>query len=176
MEKSVEGHCRDAAYYYKVQHDNGNRFLHSAIARPIKGKATMTTMEAVYDGKTRCSLVHESGAPIRTTAPKDIGGDGDCFSPTDMVAGALGACILTTVAMWAERHDLDLAGARANVTKEMRTEPPRRIGRLVTTITIPAGKLPAEMRERAEQIARACPVHKSLHPEIEAPVEFVYLD
>jgi putative redox protein len=132
-------------------------------------------MTVVYDGKTHCTLNHESGARIETVAPKDIGGDGDRFSPTDMVAGALAACILTTVAMWADRKGCDLSGARASATKEMRTEAPRRIARVVTTLTIPASALPVDMRARAEQIAHACPVHKSLHPEVEAPIEFIYL-
>jgi putative redox protein len=136
----------------------------------------MVTTEVIYDGKTRCTLTHQSGATMQTVAPKDIGGDGDSFSPTDMVAAALAACILTTVAMWAERHGLNLDGAKAKVTKEMRTEPPRRIARLATTITIPAGRLTAEMRPQAEQIAHACPVHKSLHPEVDAPVTFEYED
>ena len=134
----------------------------------------MVHIDVVYDGKTHCSLTHESGAAVGTVAPKDIGGAGDLFSPTDMVAGALGACILTTIAMWAERQGIDLGGAKAHVTKEMTTEPPRRLARVVTTITIPREALAADLRERAEAIARACPVHKSLHPDIEAPVEFVY--
>jgi len=76
--------------------------------------------------------------------------------------------------MWAERQGFDLSGATAHVTKEMRTEPPRRIGGLKTTINIPAGALPMEMRERAEAVASTCPVHKSLHPDVNAPVVFVY--
>ena len=134
----------------------------------------MVSMEITYDGATRCSLAHQSNAEIGTCAPSDIGGPGDSFSPTDLMGAALGSCILTTIAMWGERHGLDLTDLRAHVTKEMRTEPPRRIGRLVTVITVPTGKLPIEMRERAEQIAMACPVHKSLHPEIDAPIEFIY--
>lgn len=142
-------------------------------ARDRKG-TLMVRMETVYNGGTRCTLTHQSGASIETAAPTDIGGTGDRFSPTDLVGAALASCILTTLAMWAERQELSLNGASAAVTKEMRIEPPRRIGRLVTTVTVPAGTLPPEHRERAEQIARACPVHKSLHPEIEAPIEFVY--
>ena len=134
----------------------------------------MVSIDIVYDGSTHCTLTHESGAGIETVAPKDIGGEGNRFSPTDMVAGALGACILTTVAMWAERQGYDITGATAHVTKEMSTEAPRRIGRLVTTLTIPESALPEDLRQRAAQIAHTCPVHKSLHPEVEAPIEFVY--
>ncbi len=134
----------------------------------------MVSMDIVYEGNTKCEATHESGAVVGTVAPKDIGGDGDLFSPTDLVGAALGTCILTTVAMWAQRNGMDLTNATAHVTKEMRTEAPRRIARLVTTITIPAGAIHEDQRERAEQIAHSCPVHKSLHPEIELPIEFVY--
>ena len=65
---------------------------------------------------------------LMTDAPKDIGGNASAFSPTDLVASGLAACILTTMAMWAERHELDLTGATAHVGKEMQSNP-RRIGR-----------------------------------------------
>jgi putative redox protein len=127
-----------------------------------------------YEGETVCALVHESGALIETCAPKDIGGEGNRFSPTDLVAAGLASCILTTVAMWAQRQGWDLSGATAHVSKEMTTTAPRRIARLATNLTIPPGALPETERERAETIAHGCPVHKSLHPEVDAPIEFVW--
>jgi putative redox protein len=135
----------------------------------------MVSIDIVYDGDTKCTLTHESGYEIGTVAPKDIGGDGDKFSPTDLVAAGLASCILTTVAMWAKRHDIDITGASATITKEMATSSPRRIARLATKITIPENIIPEDMREHAEKIAHSCPVHQSLHPDIEAPIEFVYL-
>lgn len=109
---------------------------------------------------------------LPTDAPKDIGGDASAFSPTDLVAAALASCVLTTVAMYAERHDLDLAGMTAHVGKEM-TPPPRRIGRLPLTVRLPAS-VPAEMRPVLERVAHSCPVHASLHPDVQAPIEFLY--
>ena len=134
----------------------------------------MVSIDITYNGKTQCTLVHESGATIGTGAPRDIGGDGDRFSPTDLIAAGLASCILTTVAMWAKRNEIELDGATAHVTKEMTTTTPRRISRLATTITIPADKLSPEQRTVAEKIAHTCPVHQSLHPDVEAPIEFVY--
>ena len=135
----------------------------------------MVSMHAVYDGAKKCTLTHDSsGAVIRSDAPTDIGGDGSSFSPTDLVGSALAGCILTTMAMFAERHDVALDGAAARVTKEMTTEAPRRIARLAVAIALPAANVPVDFRGKLEKIAVSCPVHKSLHPDIEAPVTFTY--
>ena len=72
-----------------------------------------------------------------TDAPKDNMGEGKSFSPTDLVATALGTCILTTMGIVAQRNNIDMTGATAKVTKEMVTTPVRRIGRLATTIHMP---------------------------------------
>ncbi len=128
-----------------------------------------------YAGNKKCDLVHPEGAAIRTDAPKDIGGDATAFSPTDLVAAALASCVLTTIAMWGERHGLDLAGASARVEKHM-SQPPaaRRIARLPVVVTLPAAKVPMELRERLEAIGHKCPVHATLHPECDAPIEYRY--
>ena len=132
----------------------------------------MVEIEARYDGHKKCSLRHQEGSILHTDAPKDIGGEASAFSPTDLVAAALASCVLTTVAMFAERHDLDLTGIRAHVGKSM-TASPRRIGHLPLTVHIPAS-VPAEMRPALERVAHACPVHASLHPDVDAPIEFRY--
>lgn len=135
----------------------------------------MVNMSSRYVGQKQCVITHESGTTITSDAPKDIGGSGSSFSPTDLVGAALMSCILTTVAMWGERHELDLTGMEAAVQKVMRTETPRRIASLRTTLTIPGTVVPEEMRQRLEHVATSCPVHKSLHPEIDALVTFQYV-
>ena len=136
----------------------------------------MVNIDIVYEGELHCSLKHvPSGAVIATDAPKDNHGKGEAFSPTDMVAGALGACMLTIMGIVAKRHELNLEGTKVQVTKEMVTEPARRIGKLTVTFQIPAG-VPASKREVLERAALTCPVHKSLHPDIEIPVSFNYAD
>ena len=134
-------------------------------------------IEATYVGELRVNATHgPSGNQLYTDPPVDNGGQGLSFSPTDLVATALGTCVLTILALVSERHELDLSGAKVEVTKEMVTEPVRRIGKLITHVTIPSGLLedPA-MRKRLEAAARKCPVHQSLHPDIESPIEFHYL-
>ena len=134
----------------------------------------MVKVSSIYEGGLRCRAAHgPSGTTLLTDAPVDNHGKGESFSPTDLVATALGACMMTVMGIVAERHGVDLAGMTAETEKVMTAQPPRRIASLRTRITIP---LPADhaQRQALEQAAHACPVHKSLHPEIDAAVEFVW--
>ncbi len=138
----------------------------------------MLTIAVRYAGNKKCDLTHPMaegpGKLLRTDAPKDIGGDASAFSPTDLVAAGLASCVLTTIAMWAERQGMSITGATATVEKHMTQPPtPRRIARLPVVVTIPPG-FPAEMRERLEKVGHACPVHASLHPEVDSPIEYRY--
>jgi uncharacterized OsmC-like protein len=134
----------------------------------------MVEIRVAYSGNKKCELHHPEGAVLRTDAPKDIGGDASAFSPTDLVGAGLASCILTTIAMYAERNGLNVAGATARVEKHMSTPPaPRRIARLPVRVTLPAS-IPAEWREKLEKVGHACPVHASLHPEVDAPILYEY--
>jgi putative redox protein len=135
----------------------------------------MVTVTARYQGDLLCTATHgPSGATIRTDAPKDNEGQGRHFSPTDLVGTAMGTCMLTIMGIVARRIGIAIEGATATVQKHMSASP-RRIGRLPVEIRVP-GRLTAEQRKKLEAAALGCPVHKSLHPDIEAPVTFVYPD
>ena len=129
-------------------------------------------IEMIYDGQLRTTAKHgPSGNSVITDAPVDNHGRGESFSPTDLVATALGTCMATVMGIFAERHAIDLRGMRVTVKKEMVQEPVRRIGRLTTEIFVP---LAAEHPHRAalERVVHSCPVHQSLHPDVEKPVTF----
>ena len=133
-------------------------------------------IHTTYLGQLHCEATHQpSLRKLKTDAPLDNGGKGESFSPTDLIATALGTCVMTILGLVAERHQIDLKGATVHVTKEMVSTPIRRIGSLRTVVTLPAGRVtdPA-MRERLEAAARKCPVHQSLHADIDAPIEFSY--
>ena len=133
----------------------------------------MVKSESVYSGQLHCEVTHgPSGTTIETDAPKDNNGKGERFSPTDLVGAALGSCILTTMAMVAERDGHSLVGARAEVEKEMLANP-RKIGTLRVTLTLPKA-IPESYRKKLEHVAHVCPVHKSLDPEMQIPVTFIY--
>ncbi len=136
----------------------------------------MVKIDIVYEGQLHCALTHApSGDVISTDAPKDNMGKGEAFSPTDLVAAALGSCMLTVMGIAAGKHALDLKGMKAEVVKEMVTAPVRRIGTVTVTIHMPSG-LSANHRTMLENAAHACPVHKSLHPDVAVPVQFIYPD
>ena len=135
----------------------------------------MVIVTATYHGEKHCEVHHgPSGSLIETDAPVDNNGRGERFSPTDLVASALGTCALTVMSIVAERDGVSLKGATARVEKHM-VQNPRRIGRLPVTITLPAG-IPQDYRKKLENTAHTCPVHKSLSAEIDSPIEFIYPD
>ena len=126
-----------------------------------------------YLGNKRVELKHgPTGSTIITDAPKDNHGEGSTFSPTDLVAAALGACMLTVMSIVAERDGISLAGMTVEVTKQM-TDQPRRIGALPVVIHMPKALSP-EQRIKLERVARTCPVSHSLNPLIEAEIGFIY--
>jgi putative redox protein len=134
----------------------------------------MVNIQIEYQGDLHCKSVHgPSGTELNTDAPKDNQGRGESFSPTDLVATALGTCILTTMAIAARTLNLNVDGATASVDKEMTSAPPRRIARLTVRIHVPH-PLGSTDREKLERAAHACPVHRSLHPDVEIPIEFTW--
>jgi putative redox protein len=134
----------------------------------------MVQINLEYAGELRCHAQHgPSGQTLMTDAPVDNHGKGESFSPTDLVATALGSCMLTIMGIFAQRHEIDLRGTKVLVKKEMTTGPVRRIARLTTEIRLP---IPASHphREALERAALTCPVHQSLHEEVERPVQFIW--
>jgi len=133
----------------------------------------MVTIDIEYEGSLHCAARHApSGARIATDAPVDNAGRGESFSPTDLVATALGTCIATIMGIWAQRHDVDLTGMRVQVEKHMRADP-RRIGRLPVEVHVPV-VLDDRQQTSLENAARLCPVRNSLHTDIAAPITFHY--
>jgi putative redox protein len=132
----------------------------------------MVQIDVTYQGKLKCTAVHEpSGTTLVTAAPKDNMGDGSSFSPTDLVATALATCMITTMGIAAAKHGIDLEGTTVRVQKIMSATPPRRIAKLPVEITVTRFVAP-EFRERLEHAAHACPVHRTLSGETEIPVTF----
>ncbi|WP_146855644.1 OsmC family protein [Brevifollis gellanilyticus] len=127
-----------------------------------------------YLGGLRCQATHgPSKNQFVTDAPVDNHGKGESFSPTDLVATALAACMATVINIKANSKGYDIPGMKVSVEKHMSEDSPRRIVRLPVTIEIP---LPADHADRKllEATALACPVHQSVHPDIDMPVNFVW--
>lgn len=134
----------------------------------------MVTIQAEYQGELHCRAVHgPSQSELSTDAPVDNQGRGESFSPTDLVATALGTCMLTVMGILARTLEIDIAGSTATVEKEMSGTTPRRIQSLKVRIHVPHALSP-ENKQKLERAAHACPVHKSLHPDIQMPIEFTW--
>ena len=134
----------------------------------------MVEITVRYEGALRCNARHgPSGTTLLTDAPIDNHGKGESFSPTDLLAAALPACMMTIMGIVADREAIDLRGMTATTKKVMSTDAPRRIASLRTVITLP---IAADHPHRAalENAAHTCPVHKSLRESIEADVTFMY--
>ena len=134
----------------------------------------MVQIDIVYQGNLRTEACHEpSGSTLLTDAPKDNQGNGEAFSPTDLLATALGTCMVTTMGIVAKRLNVDLTRTTVRVLKEMIATPSRRVGKLTVELHCPAS-VPVEHREQLERTALNCPVVKSLSPDVQIPTQILW--
>lgn len=135
----------------------------------------MTKMISKYLGNLRTEAIHEqSGTKLVCDAPLDNHGKGESFSPTDLVATALGACMLTIMGISAETYGYDIVGTTLETEKIMGTNP-RRIVEIRITFNFPKDReFTAQQKRVIEAAARTCPVANSLHPDIKKTLVFNY--
>ncbi|OYW74013.1 MAG: osmotically inducible protein OsmC [Verrucomicrobia bacterium 12-59-8] len=127
-----------------------------------------------YEGGLRCRATHgPSQNQVITDAPVDNHGKGESFSPTDLVATALATCMATVIGIKAQQKGYDIVGMKVSVEKHMSADSPRRIVGLPITVEIPLPEDHAD-RKLLEATALGCPVHHSVHPDIDKPVTFVW--
>ena len=134
----------------------------------------MATVQTKYLGDLRTESVHlQSGNKLITDAPTDNQGRGEAFSPTDLLATAFGACVLTIMGIAAQTHGFNIDGTEVETTKVMGTEP-RRIVELITTFKFPHTNYSAKHKKILELTAKECPVFNSLHPDIKKTVSYCF--
>jgi putative redox protein len=134
----------------------------------------MVEIKLTYEGELHCSAVHtQSGNTLVTDAPLDNNGRGQAFSPTDLLATALGSCMATVIGILAKRKEIAVEGMAVTVRKFMSEDQPRRVKRLELDLQMP---LPASHPDRKllESAARGCPVHHSIHPDIEVVMNWLW--
>ena len=130
------------------------------------------TSKIVYEGNLRTRLTHlYSGTEVLNDAPIDNQGLAQAFSPTDMVATALGSCMITLMGIKARDMNLDLKGTEAEITKVMASDP-RRISEVQVVLKFPKNTFSDKEKTILENTARTCPVAKSIHPDILQNVTF----
>lgn len=136
----------------------------------------MVEIKIDYEGELHCNATHTpSGKKLGTDAPVDNNGKGETFSPTDLVATALGSCMATVIGIVCQRKEIDLTGMKVTVEKHMAEDMPRRIAKLPVTITMPLAQ-DHPNRKLIENAALTCPVHQSLHPDISVPIVWNWCD
>jgi uncharacterized OsmC-like protein len=134
----------------------------------------MPTIETIYLGGLRTEATHIlSGTRLITDAPTDNQGRGEYFSPTDLVANALGTCMVTIMGIASRTHDFNIDGAKLVITKVMTQEPPRKIAEIIIDITFPSD-YPEKVKKIIEFTVKNCPVALSLHPDVKQTVMLHY--
>lgn len=129
------------------------------------------TSKVTYLGDLRTSSVHlQSGTEILSDAPKDNHGKGEAFSPTDLLANALGSCMISIMAIKSRDLDLDLTGSTIDVTKIMQAEP-RKIAKIEIVMNMSIA-VDEKNKTILERVAMNCPVLLSLNPDIEKDIVF----
>ena len=132
----------------------------------------MIEIKIDYEGKLRCAATHgPSGDILATDAPVDNNGRGEAFSPTDLLAASLGSCMATVMGIIAQRKEISLEGMKISVGKHMSEDSPRRISKLDIVIHMPIAEGHPDC-ELLRSAALGCPVHHSIHPEIEVVIDW----
>lgn len=132
------------------------------------------TSHVIYEGQQRTVCTHlQSGSNVETDAPVDNNGKGERFSPTDLLATSLTACMLTIMGMKAESMEMDMDGMKVDVLKTMASDP-RRVSRIGLTFHIPEKVASVDNKTKTilKNTALACPVAKSIHPDIEVVIDW----
>jgi len=126
-----------------------------------------------YAGDLRCVLTHQTGEKIQTDAPLDNHGKGEAFSPTDLIAAALGACMVTILAIRAKSKGVPIGEPTFKVMKEMQAQP-RIIKEVAVEIRFSV-EIAEDNKKYLEKEARSCPVALSLNSELKQNITFIYV-
>lgn len=132
----------------------------------------MKTLKSQYLGQLSTAVIHlKSGQELNSDAPVDNNGKGQSFSPTDLVAAALGSCMVTVMGIFANKTGFDLKALHWDTTKVM-TSNPRKISEIEINFYGPKPEATEEQLEKLKTIALNCPVALSLHPDVRQKINF----
>lgn len=133
------------------------------------------TSKLIYKGDLRCEATHiNSGTVIETDAPPDNQGKGERFSPSDLLATSLAACMCTIMGIAARTHNINIVGLECEIIKVMVPDP-RRVGEVKIAMNFPQVTYTDKEKKILEHAAMTCPVLESLHPDLKKTVSFNWL-
>ena len=132
------------------------------------------TSTVVYTGDLRTTCTHlQSQSAFETDAPVDNNGKGERFSPTDLMATSLAACMITVMGIKARSMGFDLDDVKIEVLKIMKSDP-RRVGGIELTFHIPETlqQIDEKTKTILKNTGETCPVIKSIHPDIDVKIDW----
>ncbi len=136
------------------------------IGTKLRQLEEMETVRIEYLGSLRTECTHvKSGTKILTDAPTDNKGKGEFFSPTDLVATAYGACMVSLIGIYCQEHGLEYSKGTVSIEKIMESNP-RRIGELKIVMDLTGNNWDEKTKKKIIHVAETCPVAKSVSPEI----------
>jgi len=130
------------------------------------------TVKTTYLGDLRTENIHvQSGSKIITDAPTDNRGRGEAFSPTDLLATALGNCIMTIMGMKAMDNGIDIVGTEIGITKIMANDP-RRVSEVILEFKFPKKGYSDWEKQQIESVVGTSPVPLSVHSQLKQTIRF----
>ena len=136
---------------------------------------TSPDYRSVYEGNLRTRMTHtRSNSEVITDAPIDNQGNGEAFSPTDLVSSALCSCVMTIMGIKARDMGLDPIEMSAKVRKSMASNP-RRIAKIEIQLDLRIPGATDQQKTILERTTKACPVARSLHPDTQKIIAFNWL-
>ena len=134
----------------------------------------MPTSTLKYLGNLRTEMTHvKSGQVVITDAPIDNNGNGEAFSPTDLMSSSLCACMITIMGIAAQNHGFSIDGATAEITKIMSAEP-RKVAEIHIEIKFPTNNYSDKEKKIIEHITKTCPVALSMHESVSQEIKLTY--
>ncbi len=134
----------------------------------------MSKISVNYNGKLRVNMIHtKSDTSIITDAPTDNNGLGMSFSPTDLTASSLAACMITIIGIHDSKKNWGIQEMNAEVEKIMASNP-RRIQGIKVELTVKMNEISEELKTQIKNAALSCPVALSLNKELEQEVNFIF--
>ena len=134
----------------------------------------MSKIQCSYLGDLKCNAIHvQSGSEINTDAPLDHCGNGENFSPTDLLATSLGTCLLTIMAIKARNNGWELENLSLEIEKLMTKNNERKIDKLKIDIYIPVD-LSKEKYIFLKKASKDCPVTRNLSNSLKIDIKWHY--
>jgi putative redox protein len=162
----------DAVYVAEVIAAWSERYL-DMVPEPDEMPISGVLVEETGNGKFEQSVVAGAHRYL-ADEPVSVGGNGSGPSPYEYLLAGLGACTSMTIRLYAELKKLPLRRVSVRLTHdkihaadcENCETKEGKIDRIEREITL-EGDLSADQRARLMEIADKCPVHRTLHAEID---------